>query len=66
VYFQIYNVCGKLVEIVETQTTEIQASVAVKGEIKILNMRKDRGIRKIERCLNSALKINSNLLYGVA
>ena len=35
-----------LVEIVGTLTTEIQASVAVKGEIKF-NIRKDRGIGKI-------------------
>jgi hypothetical protein len=36
-----------LVEVVGTLITEIQASVAVKGEIKFLNIRKDRGIREI-------------------
>jgi hypothetical protein len=46
VYFQICTVCEKFSRDVETLTTEIQASVAVKGEIKF-NIRKDRGIGKI-------------------
>jgi hypothetical protein len=46
VYFQIYKICEKFVEIVGTLTIENQASVAVKGEIKF-NIRKDRGIGKI-------------------